>query len=292
MKNINAYWAKSGTGIRLIIVNVVVFVLIYVPLSVLHLMNQDATGNFILNQLVLPGNLLQLLFKPWTLVTHLFVHYDVLHILFNMITLYFGYQLFTTYLDNRKYLNVYFVSGFSGAIVYLISVNVFPLFDGLTLNSSAAGASAATLGALIAICAFQPDGHVNLFGVVRVQLRWLAIIFVLLDLINLRNGNEGGHLAHLGGALFGFIWGIRLHSGQDLASFLNPVWLLFSGKRESSKKSKLKVTHRQKITRSSDLSPSEKQKQIDIILDKISRSGYDSLSKEEKSILFELSKEK
>lgn len=292
MNDIKAYWARSGVGIRLIIVNVVIFALLYVPLSVLHLMKQDATGTLILEQLVLPGDLLTLFLKPWTLVTHLFIHYGVLHILFNMLTLYFGYLLFTTYLDDRKYLNVYFISGFVGATVFLISVNVLPLFDGLSANASAAGASAATLGALIAICAFRPDGIVSLFGVFNVQLRWLAIVFVLLDLINLREGNEGGHLAHLGGALFGLIWGVRLKAGQDIAAFLNPVWMLFSGKRSPKRNSNLKVTHRQKIDRNRDLSPSEKQKQIDIILDKISRSGYDSLSKDEKAILFELSKEK
>ena len=92
--------------------------------------------------------------------------------------------------------------------------------------------------------------------------------------------------------MFGLIWGIRLRAGQDIAAFLNPVWLLFSGARNPKRKSNMKVTHRQKMERSKDLSPSEKQKQVDIILDKISRSGYDSLSKEEKAILFELSKEK
>jgi membrane associated rhomboid family serine protease len=290
MNDIKSYWARSGVGIRLIIINVAIFALLYVPLSVLHLMKQDAVGDLIIEQLVLPGDLLQLFFKPWTLITHQFIHFGVLHILFNMLTLYFGYQLFTTYLDDRKYLNVYFISGFSGAIVFLISANVLPIFEGVT--TSAAGASAATLGAMIAVCAFRPDGNVYLFGVVNVQLRWLAIIFILLDLINLRSGNEGGHLAHLGGALFGLIWGIRLRAGQDIAAFLNPVWLLFSGARNPKRNSNMKVTHRQKMERSKDLSPSEKQKQVDIILDKISRSGYDSLSKEEKAILFELSKEK
>jgi hypothetical protein len=174
--------------------------------------------------------------------------------------------------------------------VFLISANVLPIFEGVT--TSAAGASAATLGAMIAVCAFRPEGYVYLFGAVKIQLRWLAIIFVLLDLINLRTGNEGGHLAHLGGALFGLIWAIRLKAGQDIAAFLNPVWMLFAGNRNTKRKSNMRVTHRQKLERNQDLSPSEKQKQIDIILDKISRSGYDSLSKEEKAILFELSKEK
>ena len=123
MNDIKSYWARSGVGIRLIIINVVVFALLYVPLSVLHLMKQDAVGDLIIEQLVLPGDLLKLFFKPWTLITHQFIHFGVLHILFNMLTLYFGYQLFTTYLDDRKYLNVYFISGFSGAIVFLISAN-------------------------------------------------------------------------------------------------------------------------------------------------------------------------
>jgi hypothetical protein len=155
---------------------------------------------------------------------------------------------------------------------------------------SAVGASAAVMGVLIAICTYRPQDEVMLFGAFRLKLQWMALIFVMLDLISIRSGNEGGHLAHLGGALFGFFWAINIKKGIDIAAFFNKAQALFSWKPK--RKSTIKVVHkRAKKDEDYNLDKRQKQKRIDDILDKISRSGYDSLSKEEKALLFELSKE-
>ena len=290
MSQLKLLWLNAGAGVRLIIINVAVFVLLFLPLSVLHLMNMDSTGDFIMNQLELSGNVMQVLFKPWTLITHLFVHSGLMHILFNMMTLYFTYQLFNQRFDDKRFLNVYFVSGFAGALMFLLSVNLFPLFSENAHSYSAVGASAAVMGVLIAICTYRPQDEVMLFGAFRLKLQWMALIFVMLDLISIRSGNEGGHLAHLGGALFGFFWAINIKKGIDIAAFFNKAQAIFSWKPK--RKSTIKVVHkRAKKDEDYNLDKRQKQKRIDDILDKISRSGYDSLSKEEKALLFELSKE-
>ena len=290
MSQLKLLWLNAGAGVRLIIINVAVFVLLFLPLSVLHLMNMDSTGDFIMQQMELSGNILQVLFKPWTLITHLFVHSGLMHILFNMMTLYFTYQLFNQRFDDKRFLNVYFVSGFAGALMFLLSVNLFPLFSENAHSYSAVGASAAVMGVLIAICTYRPQDEVMLFGAFRLKLQWMALIFVMLDLISIRSGNEGGHLAHLGGALFGFFWAINIKKGIDIAAFFNKAQAIFSWKPK--RKSTIKVVHkRAKKDEDYNLDKRQKQKRIDDILDKISRSGYDSLSKEEKALLFELSKE-
>ena len=291
MSQLKLLWLNAGAGVRLIIINVAVFVLLFLPLSVLHLMNMDSTGDFIMNQLELSGNVMQVLFKPWTLITHLFVHSGLMHILFNMMTLYFTYQLFNQRFDDKRFLNVYFVSGFAGALMFLLSVNLFPLFSENEHSYSAVGASAAVMGVLIAICTYRPEDEVMLFGAFKMKLQWMALIFVLLDLISIRSGNEGGHLAHLGGALFGFFWAVNMKKGIDIAAFFNKAQAIFSWK--PTRKSNIKVVHkRAKTDEDYNLDKRQKQKRIDDILDKISRSGYDSLSKEEKALLFELSKDK
>jgi membrane associated rhomboid family serine protease len=291
MSQLKLLWLNAGAGVRLIIINVAVFVLLFLPLSVLHLMNMDSTGDFIMQQMELSGNVMQVLFKPWTLITHLFVHSGLMHILFNMMTLYFTYQLFNQRFDDKRFLNVYFVSGFAGALMFLLSVNLFPLFSENAHSQTAVGASAAVMGVLIAICTYRPQDEVMLFGAFRLKLQWMALIFVLLDLISIRGGNEGGHLAHLGGALFGFFWAINIKKGIDIAAFFNKAQAIFSWKPK--RKSTIKVVHkRAKTDDDYNLDKRQKQKRIDDILDKISRSGYDSLSKEEKALLFELSKDK
>lgn len=288
MSSSRLLWATSGAGVRLIIVNVVAFVIVFVPLSILHLLNRDALGNSILEQLVLPGDVMLLLYRPWTLITHLFVHSGLMHILFNMMTLFFTYQLFNRYFEDRRFINVYFVSGLAGAAMFLLSVNLFPLFSNGAHYYTAMGASAAVMGVLIAICSYRPDDEVMLFGAFRMKLRWMALLFVLLDLISISGGNEGGHLAHLGGALFGFIWAMNMKNGKDIAAFFDSIQDLFRKKKSS--KSKLKVAHKRAVSDEDyNLQSKLKQKKIDDILDKISRSGYDSLSKEEKALLFELS---
>ena len=293
MNSIKLYWVTAGAGMRLIIINVAVFLLINIPLSIMFLLGNNQIEAAVLRQLALPGDLYELLVKPWTLITHFFVHSNIMHVLFNMIGLYFSYQLFNRYLDDRRFINIYFVSGLSGAIIFITSVNVFPVFTEHGGTGPLVGASAAVLGVMIAICAFRPNDQVSLFGVFTVKLIWIALAFVILDLLQIRDGNVGGHLAHLGGALFGFAWATAMRSGTDISSFFGIFQTLFKPGNKRRKKSSLKVVTGKRFTDEDwNMSRAERQRRVDEILDKINRSGYDSLSKEEKNLLFELSKDK
>lgn len=289
MNQLRFQWSVSNAGTRLIIACVAVFLVINVPLSLLHLLRVEELERSINDWLMLPGSMQKLATRPWTLITHMFMHIGMLHLIFNMLTLYFSCQLFNRYFDDRRLINVYFVGGLAGALFFLLSVNLFPLFTDGAGVFFAAGASAATLAVLVAVSAYRPDDEVFLFGMIRLKLSWLAAILMLIDLLQIRSGNAAGHLAHLGGAAFGIFWAIRLKSGNDSAAFFGRVQDWF----KPGKRAKLKVAHR-RVVQDEDwnLSHKEKQMKIDEILDKISRSGYDSLSKDEKARLFELTKEK
>lgn len=291
MSQLQHLWKTSNAATRIIIINIAAYVLINVPIAILHLMNAGGAINNLMSWLALSGDLGRLLFRPWTLFSHMFIHSGIFHLAFNLLSLYFIQQLFSRYFDDRRFINVYFVGGLSGALVFLLSVNVFPVFASDPLAYTAVGASAAVMAVLVAVCTYRAQDEVFLFGIVKMQLRWVAVLFVLLDIIGISGGNEGGHLAHLGGALFGFLWGMNLSKGRDLAAWFDAVQNVFTWK-PSAKKSPLSVAHKQKFSDDEwNQSKKARQARVDEILDKISRSGYDSLSKDEKALLFELSKD-
>jgi hypothetical protein len=209
-----------------------------------------------------------------------------------MITLYFSYQLYSGYFSDRKFINVYFLSGFSGALIFIGSVNLFPLFGSQIKEIHAMGASAAIIGVMTGICFYRPNDHVMFFGFWKMKLIYLALIFLILDLTQIGKGeNEAGHLAHLGGALYGYLWAVNMKKNKDISAFFGRVQDLFLfsyvKKKQNAKKSRIPFSDEEW-----NQSRTKRSKKIDDILDKISRSGYDSLTKEEKRILFEISKEK
>lgn len=291
MNDWKLYWKTAGAGPKLIIVNLAIFLITALSNAFSHLFQTSAGYNAVLSWFTLPGDAGEALFKPWTLVTHLFLHSGLWHVAFNMIMLHFGYRLFSTYFDDNRYLRVYLFSGIMGGLVFMLSVNLFPLFTQSGLTFVALGASAAVLGVLLSVCAFRPDATIALVLVGEVKLRWIGVIFVLLDLIMIPSGNEGGHLAHLGGILFGVLFAINMRKSKDITAFAIPLgnWL----QQKSVKKSPLKVSYRK--TSKEESAPKKDipiQKRIDEILDKISKSGYDSLTKEEKALLFRFSNDK
>lgn len=294
MTNPHLFWKKSGAGIRLIVVNSLVFIAFKILSSILHLMKATETMADFQESLLLPAFIPGLLKQPWSLITHMFIHANFWHILFNMITLFFSYQLFAGYFNDKTFNRVYFLSGLSGALMFIFSVNIFPLFSDKIPYIFATGASAATIGVLMAICFYNPNGRVLLFGIWQIRLIILALVFVLLDLTQIGQGeNEAGHLAHLGGALFGFIWASGMKKNRDITGFLSKISFFTNLKRFPGKKNRKPSRNQRPLTDEEwNQNRNLKQKRIDDILDKISRSGYDSLTKEEKKILFEISKEK
>ncbi|MDG1743097.1 MAG: rhomboid family intramembrane serine protease, partial [Polaribacter sp.] len=231
---------------------------------------------WVLEWFSLEDNFSSLLTKPWTIITYGFLHADFLHILLNLITLYFIGNLFITYFTQKQLLNFYLLGTFSGGLLYIISHNYFPLFDGK--SSILVGASAGISAIFIGITTYIPNYQLKLRFIGFVKLWNLAAIWIGLDILALSGTNAGGHFAHLGGALFGFLYVNQVFDKKI------KIW----GKIASLFKSKKHLRTVYKSGKKSNLNKSTSltQQQIDGILDKISKSGYDTLSKAEKDFLF------
>lgn len=276
---------------KIIIINVVVYIFININRLILFLFRVDAEWlNDFIDYISVPSNMKMLLIQPWSIFTYMFVHVDFMHILFNMLILFWTGSLLE-YLGGKKLLSTFILGGLSGAIFYILSYNLFPAFTDQVTYSSLIGASAGVLAVLTAVATLLPDYQVNLLFFGPVKLKFVAIFSIALYAFSIPLGNSGGHIAHLGGALYGFIYVSQLKNGRDIAVWFNKITDLFSFSKKQ--KSKLKVTHKRTVTDHDYQSQlKSRQEQIDQILDKISQSGYDSLSKVEKEILFNASKNK
>lgn len=238
--------------------------------------------------LSLPADLGNLLWKPWTLLTHMFYHGSgFTHLAFNMISLYFGGRLFIQFLQSRKLISSYILGGLSGAFLYILSYNVFPVFaDGLPFFM-ALGASASTTAIIIGIAAYIPNYEVRMPFIGFVKLKYLALTFILIDLINITSNNAGGHIAHLGGALYGILYASQLKKGKDWSEHFYA--LLRRIKKLFVKEPTLRKVYSKPTNNTNQTKPKSKQ-ELDEILDKIGQSGYDSLTAEEKEFLFKMGK--
>lgn len=282
---------------RLIGVNLLVFLVITL-LSVILALFQLKAGWYseISRWLMVPASLSTLLYRPWTLFTYMFLHTGFFHILFNMLWLYWIGRIFQEYLGNKKLVSTYILGGLAGAAVYIIAFNVFPLFRGIMANSFALGASASVLAVVVGTATLLPNYTIRLFLFGDVALKYLALVMVVLDLLQVSGSNAGGHFAHLGGAAFGFIYIKQLQAGRDLAKGFNRLldWLVTffrPGKRKLSVSYRATPKAAPKKAGTGPLVERVPQEVIDRLLDKIARQGYDSLSKEEKDILLKASKQ-
>lgn len=287
---INRFIKSKSILNRLMLINIGLFLAISIIAVLGYLTGFNNLEKLIVYNLAVPASLNELIYKPWTIFTYMFLQEGFFHILFNMIMLYFGGKLFSDLLGERRLLAVYILGGLAGAILYIISFNTFPVFQ-TTLNSSIAlGASASVLAVFIAVATYMPDMQITLFLFGNIKLKWVALIMVVLDFINIKNGNAGGHIAHIGGAIFGLTYTLLLQKGTDLSKGINKFLDGFTSLFKP--KPKMKVSYKKtKSDTEYNTQKKVKQQQIDEILDKISKSGYDSLTKEEKDILFKISKE-
>jgi membrane associated rhomboid family serine protease len=283
---------RNGSSLtRLIYINIAVFILITISAAVGFLLNNPGISDKVLNLISVPSSVRALVLRPWTIITYMFVHKDIWHILFNMLWLYWFGIIFLEYLDQKKLIGVYLLGGISGAVVYILSFNIFPAFTGLVADSVAIGASASVMAIVIAIAAYVPDYTIHLFLIGRVKIKYMALaIFILTSVMDF-SVNSGGKLAHMGGALFGYLYTINLRQGRDLGKRFNKVIDFFATLFKPGKK--LKVTHKRPATEYEyNKMKTEHQARINSILDKISKGGYDSLTKEEKETLFKESQKK
>ena len=284
---------KNGSSFtRLLYINLGVF-LIYKILTVFGFLFQiENTSDFIHNYLALPSITHSFINKPWTLISYMFVHQGFLHILFNLVWLHFGSKLFLQYFTGKQLISTYILGGVFGGLIYIIAFNIFPVFKSFPyVGSVAIGASASVLAIFIAIATYKPNYRVNLTFIGNTSIKNIAIFLVIFDFLLISQDNAGGHIAHLGGAMFGYLYIILLKKGYDISlNFYNIIGVLnFTKTRKPRKKSRKKRSSKgnDDLFRSKK---SEKQKKINIVLEKISKSGYDSLTKEEKELLFKESK--
>jgi len=237
----------------------------------------------------LSSNTNELLRKPWTLLTYSFFHANFFHLFFNMLVLNFSGRLFLTFFTQKQFLGVYLLSGIFAGLIFVLS------YFFLGLQSSIVGASGAIMAILVAAATYAPTMNLRLLLIGNVKLWQVALVIVVIDILQLFVENTGGHIAHLAGAFFGFLYIKLLQNGTDLSKGVSYIFDTFANLFSKNKKAPLKTVHRN-YERKSEKSISKivtkdrTQQQIDEILDKISQSGYDSLTKEEKEFLFKAGK--
>ena len=280
---------KSGSTLtKLIYINLAVFLAVKI-VSVFFFLASSSQTFSLVNWLAVPADLTNLLHRPWTIVTYMFLHEGFLHILFNMLWLYWFGQIFLSYFDDKKLLSVYLVGGLAGAALYILAFNVFPVFEQITPISFALGASASVIAIVIATSVYAPNHKINLMFFGPVALKYIALVTILIDVLSIASSNAGGHIAHLGGALFGYLYISQLKRGKNMTKgfdhFMDKIFSLFKPRP------KIKVTYKRPMTdmeRDIEYNKAQaaKQEDIDKILDKIAKSGYSSLTKKEKEILF------
>jgi membrane associated rhomboid family serine protease len=273
--------------VKIIIINVAVFVVT----ALTEAFFPSCYHTNILPYIALPGDLMVLLYRPWTLITHMFIHTGIWHLAWNMITLYWFGNITGDLLGDRRILPVYILGGLLGATFYIIS---FYLLSGIGVM--ALGASAAVLAIVFTGVVVAPDYVIHLLLIGPVRIKYIGLFIFFMDLIGTTsNVNSGGHIAHIGGALFGFLFVYLLRSGTDLSQLFSPKELLQQKRRRqpSLTKTKLKVAHRATplTNKPHATQPNfDISSRVDQILEKIKSSGYDSLTDEEKEVLYKASK--
>jgi len=278
-------FARLGIVEKLIAIHVLVFILDGLSVALL--------GGSVANWFHLPKDFVEFFGQPWSLVAYSFFHVGPGHIFWNMLMLYFSGRIFLDLFDTQRFLNVYFLGVIFGGLVFLLSYNVFPTL--LHTDTALIGASAGVTAVLIFVCAYIPNQEVRVIFF-NVKLWHVGAFFILIDLIRIPyGGNIGGRLAHLGGAFLGYIYARQLLKGKDIGSgfaqFRSTIARFFGPKE---KKAPMKTVHKKSKAKSKSGSNYDKevrQRKIDAILDKISKSGYESLSKAEKDHLFKAGKE-
>lgn len=290
-------WKKPDNGlIQIIMINIIVFVLINVVRVFSSILQEFEIYNFFISQIALPSSIGTFLLKPWTLITYFFTHERFFHILFNMLFLYWFGKIIYEYLGNHKLINLYILGGIFGGLVYILFYNLIPFYSNQVEISILIGASAGVFAVVVGAAAQMPDYTLFLMFIGPVRIKYIALFYVLLSLFNIDGSNAGGELAHLGGALIGFLYIQQLKKGNDFGQPIMKfiLWI----KKIFTPGSRVHVSYKaekgRKSSRKSNPSSAEKEKnisqdEIDKILDKISENGYESLTKDEKEKLFNAS---
>jgi len=273
LKNkINLYISGLNIVEKIILFNITLYLLPFVLKTVLFLFN--IKGLSIVNWFTIDATLSEFILKPWSILTYGFIHGSFSHIFWNMLILYYFGNILKNIFGEKLILNLFLSGIVAGGLTYLISYNLFPVFKGV--NSVMIGASAGVMSVLFFLAAYDPQYRIRIIFF-DIKILYIALFLFFYDIIQIPLNNSGGHIAHIGGALWGYYYSVKYNNGSDLVnSFLSYF------KKNTNNKSSVKS---KKDNKNFD------QNKIDEILDKISDSGYDSLTKSEKEYLFKVGKD-
>ncbi len=286
--NIKPILRRKDILIRLIVINVCVF-LALAAINVTKLFNIDIT-DIVVDYIAIPARLEILATHFWTPLTYMFVHENFFHILFNMLMLYWFGQIFLTYFSPKNLGSLYILGGLVGAALFVLTFNTVPLF--VTMNNAPMiGASASVMAIIFAVAFYRPNQEIGLLLLGRIKIIYIALIIFVLDFIGLSGtSNPGGHVAHIGGAIMGYIYAKQYLRGKDILGWFNKIIDWFANLSKPKSRTKMKVKHKKTET---DYEYNQRRhnesEEIDRILDKIKSSGYTSLNTEEKKRLFDAS---
>ncbi len=285
-ESFKAHYRRSGTMMRLIIINVSLFLLVNLTATILKLFMVDSS--LLSYALSVPSDLQTLLLRFWTPLSYMFYHKQFFHILFNMLVLFWFGQIFSIYYSDKQLLSLYIFGGLMGALFYVAGYNLFPYYAGYISSSILMGASASILALLVAAAMRAPQMEMRLLLLGRVKLIWIAAAMILISFFGLTSSNAGGELAHLGGAFAGYLFVVFDKKGKDITRFIGIIIDFFVSLFRPKPKQKTVKYHAQKM---SDGDYNQKkaadEREIDRILDKIKLSGYESLTTDEKKKLFD-----
>ena len=284
-QGIRQFFAERSALSRLMFINIAVFLLMLVArwlvsaISFLFSLHLDFIG-WTTEYLDFPADFTALLYHPWTLVTSLFVHNGFWHIFFNMFMLYVAGQLFLKYLTQKQLVATYFIGGIVGNLFFMGAYNLFPVFASAVSYATCVGASGAIMAILIAVTVYRPNHPLNLFLFGKTTMKWVAVVFVAIDLLSITGGNAGGHFAHLGGAVYGALAGLFYLKGNPFRK------VVFKRNERKGYHAPTGTTGRPVSDADYNAKKRQDEAKVDSILDKISKSGYDSLTKEERDFLY------
>lgn len=288
-KNLKSRFSQKDLLIQLIIINIVVFVLLAIVKVITILFQLDSVD--LISYIGVSSNVSELV-KFWTPFTYMFVHQDFLHILFNMLLLYWFGQMFLSYFNPKTLGSLYILGGLAGALLYIIAFNTIPYYVAQP-HVPMIGASASVMAIIFGVACYRPNLSIRLLLIGEVKIIYVAIFFFIMDFFALASINAGGHVAHIGGAILGYIFAVRYQKGKDITRWVTKIIdsLVSFKLPKPNKKAKMdvKFSKREKDYEYNDRKNNQ-QEEIDRILDKIKASGYTSLSKEEKQKLFDASR--
>ena len=285
--NLVGQYKQLSIVLKIIVINTLIFLIFYLVSFFFKLSLSTLVSWF-----VLPTSFLEIVYQPWSFVTYAFLHAGFWHLFWNMYLLYwFGLYVLNLF-TSKRFLTIYLLGAINGGLFYVLAYNLFPVFN--NISSNLMGASAAVLAIVIFIATYTPDAMVRIFTF-RIKLWQIGLVMVLLDLFQLpSSGNAGGLIAHMGGAIFGYVYAIQLKKGNDIGIWFENFMDLLVNLFKSNKYKHFKQVHKtkQSAPKNTKRNPTTNhQIKIDRILDKIGKSGYDSLTKAEKDFLFKAGKD-